>query len=150
MTTVCAEVGDGAAQEREHLCPRPRVEVAGGLIGVHDLGLGGERTCDGDPLLLPAGQLRGAVVQPVRQADGADDMAQPRFVRLRAGEVEREGDVLLRGQHRQQVVGLEDEAEPLAAQQRELSVGQRPELDVAQPDLPAGERVEPCEAVQQG
>ena len=47
---------------------------------------------------------------------------------LLAGDRERQDDVLLRGQHRQQVEELEDEADVLAAQPRQLRVGERRDL----------------------
>ena len=51
----------------------------------------GQRPGHGDALLLAAGELAGPVVEPVAQADGADDLVEPRLVGLAAGEVERAG-----------------------------------------------------------
>ena len=45
------------------------VQVSGGLVGQHEGRVGGERTGDGDALLLPARQPARAVVQPVAQVD---------------------------------------------------------------------------------
>ena len=70
-------------------------------------------------------------------------------VGLAAGERHRQRDVLDRGQRRNEVVGLEDEAEAVAADLRQLLVGKRAEVDVADVDVTARERVEPGEAVQQ-
>ncbi len=52
------------------------------------------------------------------QPDGVDDLVEPRLVGLAAGEVERQQDVLLRGEGRHQVEGLEHEADLLASQPR--------------------------------
>ena len=56
-------------------------------------------------------------------------------VGLAAGEREREEDVLLRRQHRQQVEELEDEADVLAAELGQLVVVERGDLVAVDPDL---------------
>ena len=71
-------------------------------------------------------------------------------VGLPAGQVDRQGDVLGRRQHRQQVEGLEDEPEAVAPQPGQLLVGQGGEVDVAHQDAPARQRVEPGHAVHEG
>ena len=71
------------------------------------------------------------------------------LVALVAAEEQRQGDVLLRGERRDQVVGLEDEADRGAAQLGELLVVELGEVDVADVHRPAGEVVEPGEAVHQ-
>ena len=50
--------------------------------------------------------------------------SHPLVVGLDAGEREREHDVLLRREHREQVEELEDEADVLAAQQRQVVVAE--------------------------
>ena len=75
----------------------------------------GQGPRDGDPLLLPARQLRGAVPQPRAQALRVHDGAEPGLVGRAARDVQREGDVVRRGEGGQQVVGLEDEADVVAA-----------------------------------
>jgi hypothetical protein len=59
-------------------------------------------------------------------------------------------DVLGRGQGREQVEGLEHEADLVPAQQGELLLGQFAELDVADEDLAGGDPVQPGQAVHQG
>ena len=72
---------------------------------------------------------------------------------LAPDERHRQFDVLPRGERRKQVEGLEDEADALAADLRQLAVAERPEVDVAlrsvQVDLAGGQRVEAGEAVHQ-
>ena len=142
-----AHVVDGLPHEGEDLAAAAGVEVAGRLVGEDDLGPAGQRPGHGDPLLLAARQLGRAVLQPVAEADGGDDPVEPAPVGLPAGQVEREGDVLGRRQRRQQVVGLEDEADAVAPQPGERLLGQRPEVDVAHVG-PAGGRCRgrPCSA----
>ena len=104
-----------------------RVEVAGRLVGEHDRRPRDERAGDRDALLLAAGELRRAVAEPLRRGRPCRiSSSHPLGVRLAAGEREREHDVLGRREHRQQVEELEDEADVLAAQERELVVAERP------------------------
>ena len=111
-----AELAHGGAHERQDLGARAGVEVAGRLVGEDDLRPAGEGAGDGDALLLAARELRRAVLQAVRQPDGLDDVVEPGGVGLAAGEARRERDVLGRGQRRDEVERLEDEADAVAAQ----------------------------------
>ena len=81
-----------------------------------------ERPGDRDALLLSARQLARPVLEPVRQADGGDDGVEPRRLGLPAGERHRQRDVLERVERGDEVVGLEDEADLVAAQLGELLV----------------------------
>ena len=44
------------------------IEVAGGFVGDHDLRMGNDGSPDADALLLPARELSGIVVRPIREA----------------------------------------------------------------------------------
>src|SRR6478735_6726686 len=107
---------DAATQQLEHLGTGARVEVAGRLVGEDDPRPAGERSGDRNALLLTAGELVGLVLEAIGEADGGDHRVVPLGVGLAAGDRHREGDVLLRGQRRHQVEGLEDEADLVAAQ----------------------------------
>ena len=102
------------------------VEVAGRLVAEDDRRLAGQRPGDGDALLLATGELARAMLQPVAETDGVHDLVEPLLVGLAAGERRRERDVLQRGQRRHQVVRLEDEADLVATQQRELACRRDP------------------------
>ena len=128
ITTVWPKSSTAWRSSSEHLVGRCRVQVAGRLVGEHDRGPVDQRAGDGDALLLAAGQLRRPVRQPVAEADGGDQRVVPLLVGLAAGERERQHDVLLGRQHRHEVEGLEDEAEPVAPQAREALVVERGEL----------------------
>ena len=104
------------AQQLEDLAAGLRVEVAGRLVREDDGRPAHERAGDRDALLLAAGELGRAVRAPVLQADLVEQVLEEVLVRLRPGEREREGDVLLGGQHRQQVEELEDEADVACAE----------------------------------
>ena len=79
---------------------------------------GDQRPGAGHPLLLAAGQLGRPVLEPVAQVDRGDHRVEPGLVRLAAGDRQRQRDVLLGGQRRQQVELLEDEADLVPAQLR--------------------------------
>ena len=139
----------GGAEELEHLGAGGGVEVAGGLVGEDELGPGGQRPRHGDPLLLAAGELGRTMAQTRAEADRVDDPIDPLAVGLAAGEREGQGDVLVRGQRRHQVVRLEHEADPVAAQPGQRPVVEGAELGGADVHLAGGERVEPGEDVHQ-
>ena len=100
-------------EQRHHLVAGARIEVAGRLVGQHQARLVDQRARDRDPLLLPAGQLAGMVVQAVAQADpfqrGRRALAARARVRARVDQ--RQLHVLERGRAREQVEALEHEAE---------------------------------------
>src|SRR5262249_26474686 len=104
-----AELAHAAAEQGQDLRTGPGGEVAGGLVGEDDLRRAGQGPRDRDPLLLPAGQFRGAVPQPRGQPHRVHDAAEPGLVGGAPRDVQREGDVVRRGEGGQQVVGLEDE-----------------------------------------
>ena len=89
----------------------------------------------GDPLLLAAGQLARAVIEAVAEADGLDDLAQPLLVGPAVGETHRQRDVLVGGQRRHQVEGLEDEADAVPPQRRQGLVPQAGQVGVADEDV---------------
>src|SRR5215472_3944069 len=98
-----AELAHAPAEQVQDLRTGARVEVAGGLVGEDDLRPAGQGPRDRDPLLLPAGQLRGAVPQPRAEAHRVHDGAEPGLVGGAARDVQREGDVVRRGEGGQQV-----------------------------------------------
>ena len=73
----------------------------------------------------------------------------PARVGLAPGDLERQEDVLLRGEHRQQVEELEDEADVVAAQRGQPGVIEAGDLDVADPHLPLVGLVEPGQDVHE-
>jgi hypothetical protein len=111
-----AELVDRAAQEAEQLGAGAGVEVAGGLVGEDDRRPAGKGAGGGEELLLPAGQLPRPVPEAFAQPDRFDDAADPGVVWDAPGDRQRQGDVLRGGQGWQQVVGLEDEPDPVAAE----------------------------------
>ena len=86
------------------------VEIAGRLIRQHQLGLIGQGSRDGDPLLLAAGELPGIVCQPMAQADALQEF----FCQIAVGprsEGHAEQHVFEAGVALQEIEGLEDVAD---------------------------------------
>ena len=123
---------DGVAEQLQHLGARPGVEVAGGLVGEDDARAAHQRPGDRHALLLAAGELVGLVARAGRaRPTVAITWSNHAWSGLRAGDGQRERDVLLGGQRRHQVERLEDEADLVAAQQGELLVVHRPDRGLA-------------------
>ena len=98
--------------------------------------VGDERARDRHALLLAAGELVRIVVHAVGEAHHVE-RGQHMRVALAAREPcqqQRQLDVLERGQHRHQVVELEDEADVRGAPVGELAFAQRGDVDAADLD----------------
>src|SRR6266511_3368020 len=109
-----------------------------------------ERAGDRDALLLAARQLGRPVREPLGEPDLRAQLFDPAVLRGRAGQVERQNDVLPRRQHRQQVEELEDEADVLPAQPRQLRVIQLRDLGAGDRDFALRRLVETGQNVHQG
>ena len=144
-----AEGVDRLAQEVEDLLARRRVEVAGRLVGEDDHRLQDERAGDGHALLLASGELRRPVLAPVGRFDLLDDRVVPVLVHLGAAELEREEDVLLRREHREQVEELEDEADVAPAELRQLRIAELGDVRPVDGDLALGGLVQAGEDVHE-
>lgn len=98
------------------------VEVAGGFVGNDEVGVHGDGAGNGNALLLSARELVGRVFGAVGKPDDGkcvfDLLAAFGFRERR--EHEREFDVLVGGEHGDEVVELEDEADVVGAPFREL------------------------------
>lgn len=140
-------------EQTQHLTAGLRVEVAGGLIGEHEVGCRGEGAGDGDTLLLTAGQLVRTVGEPRAQAERLDEPVDARALdrtRTATVELEREHDVAEGVERRDEVEGLEDEADPATPQDGEVDVAQAGDLGVADPRASLGRAVESRHDVHQG
>ena len=117
-----AELVDAAAQEAEHLGAAGGVEVAGGLVGEDDRRLADQRAGAGDALLLAARHLARLVAEPRRRPTASTTWSNHARSGLRPARLSgsRMFSSAVRVGH--QVEGLEDEADPLAAQGGEVLV----------------------------
>ena len=146
LTEVVAHAGQRLQEGRG----RGGVEGPGGLVGEDDLGAADESAGDGDSLLLAAGELSGAVGETVADAQGCDDGVLPVRVGGTVGQAGGQEDVLLRGEGGQEVEGLEDEAELVAAHGGQLLVVHAGQIAAGDEDVPGCGGVQAGQAVQEG
>ncbi len=121
-----------------------RVEIAGGLIRQQQPRRPGERAGDGHALLLAARQLRRVVPAARRQSHPGQrvlDAAAP-LGAVEAAVAQRNLDIVLHVQVRNQVERLKDEADLLVAQSRALIVIQAAHVGAVQLILAAAEFLE--------
>ena len=109
-----------ALEDAHHFDARPRVEVAGRLVGQQDRRVVDQRARDRDALLLAARQLVRMVIRPVARGRPASSTVGRALVPLgrlqRVAAVEqRQLDVVERRGPRQQVEPLEHEPDLLVA-----------------------------------
>ncbi len=142
---------DRAAQQAQHLVAGARVEVAGGLVGEEHRGA--RRRAPGRRPRAAAGRRRArpAVGQAVAQADGVDELLAPtRSSALRPAIVSGSTMFSCAVSDRQQVEGLEDEADLVAAQLGELALLEVGDLGAVEDDAALGRLVEAGEDVHEG
>jgi hypothetical protein len=92
------------------------VEVAGGLVCQQQGGFGGEGACQGGTLLFAARKLTRKVRQSVAEADRGERGSGAVVGVADAGKLQGNGNVFQRRHCRDQVEGLEDNANLLATQ----------------------------------
>ena len=98
-STMVMPSAASAGEQRHDLDAGARVEVAGRLVGQHQARLVDQRARDRHPLLLPARELAGMVVQALAEADAlqrGDRARAPALARVHAGVDQRQLDVLER------------------------------------------------------
>ena len=145
-----AELGDGSAQERQHLGRGIGVQVPGGLVGEDQVGPVDQGPGTGAALLLATRHLAGPVRQPVADAELVDQVVEPLLVHLPPGQVGRQRDVLARGEGGDEVEGLEHEADVVAPHLGQPGVVEAPDVEVPDEGLPRRRAVEAGHAVHEG
>ena len=91
----------------------------------------------------------GRCLSRVAQMKRVDDLLHPVAFGLAPRDVQRQPDVLERGQGRNEIECLEDEADTVAPHLRDLALGQGTQLDVADPRLSRRQPVETRHALHQ-
>ena len=145
----------------EHFAHQLRVEGRGDFVEQHQAGVHGNGPGNGHALLLTTGQLAGKVVAALQQADAVQPFfgQRYRFILAHFLDLEQaEGDVLQRGQVREQVELLERHAGHCAVLgDHPLRVAYALAANIAvtnglaiQGDLPALELFQQVHAAQQG
>ena len=126
------------------------VEIAGWLVGQQDGGFGGERPGNGDPLLLPARQLAGQVLQLLFQAKRRHNFPDKGFVYCPPIQLDGQDDVLPYAEHRHQIVGLEYKADLPPPEDGQLLVLERKDILAVHGYFAGGGAVESAQHMQQG
>ena len=136
---------------QEHL-GRVAVQGAGGFVGQDQFGVVDDGPGAGAPLLLPAGDLIGVLVQNVPDVQGVGHGLDLGVDGLggRAADGEGQGDVLPDGEGVQEVKVLEDEAQVLPAELGQLLGPQPGDVLPIQADGAGTHRVDGGDAVEQG
>src|SRR5690606_23893148 len=121
----------GRAQQAHHRLAGHRVERAGGLVGQQQPAVADEGARDRHPLSFAAGEVVGEVCRTVGQSELAQELPRGGVGGPAADPVElqRESDVLGRGEAGEEVEVLEDEADDTSPQRCLLvpgHPGQRP------------------------
>ena len=117
-------------QQIDHVGTGGGVEVAGGLVGEDHPWPDDERSGDRDALLLPAGEVRREMGGAIGEADLLEQVEGTLTQLRRAYSYRGEPGlhVLERGQRRNQVELLEDEAERVEAELGQLAVTESAEV----------------------
>src|SRR4051794_13203002 len=112
----------GVEDDVDHMVGSRGVELAGGLVRQEKVGLVCERDRHRNPLGLPAGQPARLPIKSITETDRVKKLLGVSGWTPSARERERQFDVLERGQERNQVVALEDDADPLGTKPRPRGV----------------------------
>ena len=126
------------------------VEISGGLIGQQQLGPGYKGPGDRNPLLLTTRELAGLMRDAVREADCPE-----RFLGRGKGigptaQLEGDRDVLQRRHCRDQMKGLEYDADPRAAEPGKRVFIERAEVDPVNQHSSGTQTFQPAKHHQQG
>ena len=128
------------------------IEVAGRLVTEHAGRSRHQGARHGGPLALAAAQFARLVAEAHAEPDPSEQFAGAlaRLADRRAADQQRHADVFERGEFRQQVMELVDEAERAVAQFSASAIGQPRHGLALDLDFTAGRLVEAAEDVQQG
>jgi acyl-CoA thioesterase-1 len=127
------------------------IEIASGLVGEEDGRFEGEGAGEGDALLFAAGKLHGVVIEAALEADAVQEFAGAiAGSGIGAREFHGQEHVLLGGERGNQVVGLEDETDLAAPQERHFVLAQMRNLLAIQNYLSRSRRIEAGQQTEQG
>jgi len=146
-----AELGSEFAEKGEDGFAGGGVEVASGFVGEKNLRVIDEGAGDGNALLFAAGEFGGAMAEAVREANALKGFADAggAFGAIDFGEAEREFDVFFEGHAREEIEGLEDHADGVAAVAGEFDGREGGNVLAEGEDGAGGGAVEPGDEVEQ-
>lgn len=114
----CALPGPERKEKIHNLGSGGLVEIAGGFIGQQKRRLGGKGPCQGNALLLAAGELAGEMRKPVPKTNRLQNFRGTGARFGKPGKLQRYRDVFQRRHGWDQVKSLEDNADFFAAEPR--------------------------------
>jgi acyl-CoA thioesterase I len=137
-------------QQIQHRPSRGAVQISGGFIRQQDRRLQCKRPRQCHTLLLAAGKLHGIMIESPLQSHAFQQFARA-FPAARFGPREFHGkeNILFGRKRRNQMVGLEYEADLASAQERHFVFAQMRDLFAIQNYLPRGGRVKPRQESEQ-
>jgi hypothetical protein len=142
-----------AVEEVEDLGAGRRVEVAGRLVGEEDAGPRDQGPGDGHSLALASGQFRGAVIEPIGQADAIEQAPRPikvAFLGIALFDQRGKQHIFKNRTLRQKVMFLEDEAHAAVAKPGEVAFRKLKRVGSIERHPSGSRRFKRAEDVQQG
>ncbi len=139
---IAIDVGDDRQDDLAGLV----IERTGRLVAQEHFGTLGDGTSDGDPLLLPAGELGRKMIHALGKTHAPKRLLRGHGVSSQLGD---ERHVLARGQTRNEVVELEHEADVLASKPRARRFIDGGDVMIAPARLPGARRVQSAQNVEQ-
>ena len=136
------------AQEAEDLHTGAVVELAGRLVGEEESTTRCQSARDRDPLLFPTGQLIGKVIEPVAQADVAQNLLRGATIGFPPRDIDPELDVLSSREAGEEVEGLEDERDDRAPVREQLAATRAGDVVAIDDDPTARRNVERADHVE--
>ncbi len=146
-----AAFGVDFVEDSKHLFAAAAVERAGRLVRQDHIGAVDQRAGDGDTLLLAAGKLPRRMRESTGHAETIEQARRPvaTLSGRQAGVNRRHLHVSDRGELAEQMIALENEAEMLAPQFRQLIDGQHAGIAAGDTVMPRRRPVEAAEDVHQ-
>lgn len=126
------------------------IQVAGGFVGKEHLGPGGIGAGDGDALLFTTRELPGVMAGAGGKSDALQGLVGAAWGIRCPGQLQRQQDIFARGQGRQKLEVLEDEADPAAAQGGAAILVKGIQGLATEPDGTGGGIIEAGQESQQG
>src|SRR5581483_3860449 len=139
-----------AQKKLQHHMPVGAIKIAGRLVSQQNGRPHHKRARQGHTLLLASGKLNGVVVPAFQQADTLQQIQRPgRLGRAVAHKLHWQQHILLGGEGRNEMVGLENKSDLAPAHERQLILGKIRDLLAIQLDGSGGRAIETREKTQQ-
>ena len=139
------------AQQREDGFAGGRIEISGGLIGEKNFRAIHQRARDGGALLFAAGEFARAVADAFAEAHTFERFAHAggAFGAIHFGQPQRQLDIFFQRHARQQIEGLKNHADGVAAVARQFERRKFGQIAAAREDGARGGPVQPSHQIEQ-